>query len=284
MTSPLLISLPVHERPDIVAGQLQNIRHFAPDSLVCLHVSPEYQGEMDVFTALTRQPGVFVNPDRLVTQRGCGLMHVHISNFAYVRSLGERFLKIVLFSSNELLIRHGLEAHTSRHAVGTQVEMYDPQTDWHLFHRNVQKLPPMQALLADLWLPHMFGGQAEGQFYSDDLFAEIAALYRRHFSLAPCGFESEEIIPQTITVALAGNESTFMPPVTFQNYCHAVDITPDMVEKIRRGTGYIFAHRHPRMLRSPHIGVQNLRTIFSVKRVPREHCAIRDYIYGLEQT
>ncbi|MBM3268774.1 MAG: hypothetical protein FJZ01_14125, partial [Candidatus Sericytochromatia bacterium] len=39
----LAISIPVHEQPAVVLDQIANIRHFAPDALVVLHVSRNFE-------------------------------------------------------------------------------------------------------------------------------------------------------------------------------------------------------------------------------------------------
>jgi len=38
MAHQILFSLPVHERPDILAGQIDNIRYFCPNAVICLHL------------------------------------------------------------------------------------------------------------------------------------------------------------------------------------------------------------------------------------------------------
>ena len=280
----MLVSLPAHERPDIVAAQIGNLRHFAPGALVCVHVSPVFTGDIAEFAALESVPGVFVNRARLSTGRATGLFHVHVANFLYTLGLGEGFDKVLCISSNELLIRQGLEAHVARHVLGAQIEMFDPALDWHLFRRGLERDAQLMALLRDLGLSCFFGGQAEGQFYEAALFAEMENLYLRHFALAPCGFESEEILPQTMAMALIGDRTKMPPPVTFQNYGHFLELTPAVIEKIRTGgPGIIFAPKRPHGLRSPHIGVQNLDMVFSLKRIPREASPLRDYIHGLDR-
>jgi len=216
MPAPLLISLPVHERPDIAAGQVANIRQAAPNSLVCLHVSPEFTGDMADFLALESRPGIFINPQRLPTARGQGLLHVHIANFEFMRQRHETFATFLCLSSNELFIRGGLEAYAARNPIAYQFVMFEPAIAWHMFNRGLEHDPRVRALLSDVRLPVFFGGQAEGQYFPAALFNEIAALYRRHFGAGPAGFESEEIIPQTIALAAAGEMQPIAPPSPFK--------------------------------------------------------------------
>jgi hypothetical protein len=279
----ILFSLPVHERPDIVEGQLANIRYFCPDSIVCLHVSLAYKGDFADFTRFAQLPGVLVNPHRLASVYGTGLFHLHVANYIHAKQYYPEVDRVGLIASNELLVRPGLEAHVQNYAAGAQVEALDRQTDWHLFHRKVEQDPKVMALLSHFGLPTVFGGQAEGQFYEDGMFVEMAKAFVRFFPLEPYWFETEELLPQTMMMALLNRTSRVSPPFTLQNYSHAFEINEPLIAQIRRGHGYIFAPRHPQRLRSVHMATDDLSSVFSVKRVPREACALRDHIYSLQQ-
>ena len=283
MSRPALFSLPVHERPDILADQLANIRRFCPDAIVCVHVSPAFAGDLETFRALARAPGVLLNPRRLETVHGRGLFHVHVSNAMHAVQAHPEIAKVCLISSNELFVRSGLSSHLDHHDAGAQFEMLDPATDWHVFRKQPHTFPEVAALLRYLDLPVIFGGQAEGQFYEAGLFFEMARVFLRFLELTPYRFETEEVLPQTITLRLLGPAHRIAPPFTVQNYCNRFEITPELIATIRAGRGWIFGPRIPGTLASPHVGRHDLGCAFSVKRVPREACALREAIAQLPE-
>ena len=277
MPRSILFSLPVHERPDIVEGQIVNIARHCPGAAVAIHVSPVFTGDIAAFKALEKTPGVFVNPTRLPTALGKGLFHVHAVNFLHGMQCRPETDTIAFISSNELFVRGGLADYMAPFQAGAQIELFDPLTDWHLFHRGVEREPHVQALLAHLGLPAIFGGQAEGLFFPTVLFAEMVKLYLRFFGMDFSGFETEEILPQTMLAKFAGGLPV-APPFTLQNYCHRFEIDRTLIERVRAGRGFIFAQRNAGCLRSPHVGSNDLSSVFSVKRVPREDCELRRFI------
>jgi hypothetical protein len=277
----ILFSLPVHERPDIVRGQIENINYFCPGSVICLHLSAGAAALADEFRRACDFPNVLFNPVSLETVWSGGLMHVHVSNFLHAIGAGSDFTKVMLISSNELFVKHGLADYVSRFQIGAQMEVYDGANDWGVFRPDFLQSALMQKFIASLGLPLFFGGQAEGQFASREIFGLLARLFTESFPMAPVGFPIEEVILPTVAARHAMLNVNVALPVTLANYCNNLEITPDVVEKVRAGKGAVFAKRVPRALRSPHIGASVLEGVFSVKRVPREDCELRRYITGL---
>nr|AGU12315.1 hypothetical protein [uncultured organism] len=279
--SRLLFSLPVHERPDIVREQIDNINYFCPGSVICLHVSAGSLAEKDDFRRLCEAENVLVNPHSYDTVWSAGIMHTHVSNFIHAMQTDVAFDKIVLISSNELLVRPGLADYVGRYAIGSQMEVYDAATDWGVFREDLLQGGAMQGFLSALKIPLFFGGQAEGQFASRQIFSQLAKIFVDNFPMGPFGFPIEEVVLPTFAARLAMTGVDVGLPFTLCNYCNNLDMTPHVVDTVRSGKGAVFARRVPRALRSPHIGASVLDTIFSVKRVPREACEIRTYIMGL---
>ncbi|PYE28854.1 hypothetical protein C8J32_101714 [Rhizobium sp. PP-CC-3A-592] len=279
--SRLLFSLPVHERPDIVLDQIRNIDYFCPGSVICLHVSAGALAEKEAFRALCAAENVLINPSSYETQWSAGIMHTHVSNFLHATEMNVAFDKIVLISSNEMLVKPGLADYVGKYDIGSQMEVYDSANDWGVFRENFLHSPSMQGFLSALSLPLFFGGQAEGQFASRHIFSQLSRAFIEHFPMASVGFPVEEVILPTFAARLAMTGVTVGQPITLCNYCNNLDMNADVVDLVRAGKGTVFARRIPRALRSPHIGASVLDAVFSVKRVPREACELRDYINGL---
>jgi hypothetical protein len=278
----ILFSLPVHERPDIVADQIANIRHFCPDSTVCIHVSSQASDDIDVYRRHCDGPNVIFNPHRLETIYCKGILHTHLSNFEHAATAGVAFDKLMLISSNEMLIKPGLSEHVSRYQLGAQTEVFDRSVDWHRFRDHMLENIRLKHFLDELGFPVFFGGQAEGQFFSRSIFVQLYNLYIKHFPMGPCGFETEEILPATIAAFKAMGGVDLALPVTVCDYCVLLKTEAAVVDKIRQEKGALFTVKLPKALRSPHHNSSTLSGAFSVKRVPREDSPLRRYIRGLE--
>lgn len=279
--SRVLFSIPVHERPDIVRDQIENIQHFCPNATVCIHVSAAAAAQMRVFERYCDLPNVLVNPNSFETGLGTGILHTHVSNFEYSILQGVDFDKVVLLSSNEMLVKDGVGDFVSGYSHGAQTEVCDKSVDWHLFHSPVRDDVRVKGFLKKLGLPLFFGGQAEGQFFSKKDFSHIHRLYTEFFPMGPCGFVVEELVPPTFGAYLCMTGKNAAQPITVCDYCTNLPITEDVITQVRSGIGSLFAMKIPRTLRSPHHGVSSLASIFSVKRVPREDCDLRRVIRGL---
>lgn len=279
----VLFSIPVHERPEIVRDQIRNIKAFCPDSVVCLHVSRSAGDDITAYLNVAKEEGALVNPNRLDTGNDhSGIFHVHCSNFCFVRDEGVPFYAITLLSSNELLIRTGLEDFIQERRVGCQTVLAETTANWHLFRYDLLEKLRGNGFLQHLGVDTYFGGQAEGQFYRAEIFEIIAKAYTDFFpSDLPPGFEAEEIIPPTVIASLAAQGANISAPITLCDYCHDLQITSDLIMKIRGGRGVIYALKFRGMLASPHVGWSSFDNIFSVKRVPREECELRKFIRDL---
>jgi hypothetical protein len=83
---------------------------------------------------------------------------------------------------------------------------------------------------------------------------------------------------QTIFYGL--NIKNYTIPITLQNYCNAIQYTPDFIQDLLDKKCTIENNRYPRTLLSPHTG-KDIDTIFSIKRVDRTFNPLRNYITNL---
>jgi len=268
----LAFSLPVHERPEVLLDCVENIFRFNPASAIVLHASRIFE-DFDP-RLVAGVPGVYVNPTRFNTARGQGLMHCHCSNFEHLRSAGVQFDYFCLISSNEKFIRRGLIDYVQAVKNGFQAVAFDLDADWHVFARRVDQRPEVQNLLRSVGARTIYGGQTEGQFFETPLFAKICEAYWAAFGRnETVGFETEEVVPQTVAVAQGVKGS---PPFTLVDYTHNLDFAltadvvakladPSLVGRVRLNIG----RKSPNCLISPHWNLDN-RSVFSVKRIPRE--------------
>ncbi|MDM9645101.1 hypothetical protein [Rhizobium sp. S163] len=277
----VLFSLPVHEMPAIVRDQIENINYFCPGATIVIHISAGAAALEDEFRRQCDFPNVLINPSSYETRWNEGIFHTHVSNYLYALERGVAFDRIVLLSSNELLVKPGLAEYMSKFAMGSHVQIYDLAADWGGFRTDVASDRSVRKFVASLGLTSYFAGQAEGQFFNERIFARIVRVFVENFPMAPCGFNSEEVIPPTVAASLSMAGVNYAHPITFCDYSTAIRMTPELIDQIRAGKGAVYAQRVPRSMRSPHIGVSTFEGIFSVKRVPREDCELRRYVRGL---
>lgn len=85
-----IISIPVHERAEVVIDQICNYKLFCPDCGIVLHISNGFNwkdslfNEKDFLSVLSTFENVFVNPTRLDTAFA-DIVHTHVSKIGNYR-------------------------------------------------------------------------------------------------------------------------------------------------------------------------------------------------------
>jgi hypothetical protein len=268
----LAFSLPVHENNEVVANLIENIFHYNPQSIVVLHIS-------QIFTDFNEQmfremPNVFVNPRRYLTQHGKGMLLTHCSNFRYLQALNAGFDVFCISSSNEMFIRPGLVDYVKEVKNAFQAVRFDPKLDWHVFVRRIDQHPKVQLLLAALGTSEVYGGQTEGQFFEKAIFQQIADFYFSAFGETEINdFETEEIVPQTVAMAMKVRPALPFTLVDYSNYWDfslSVPVLKKLADPLLVGRVKLnLGQKGSRMLVSPHLNTDN-RSVFAVKRIPRK--------------
>ncbi|MBR1858812.1 MAG: hypothetical protein IJ797_04885, partial [Selenomonadaceae bacterium] len=105
----IMISIPVHEKTEVVIDQIVNYKHFCPNCGIVLHISKSFDYENSFHTErefhsiLGMFENVFINPHHLDTSYA-DIVHTHVSNFDYISQLID-FEYFALGSSNDLFVR-----------------------------------------------------------------------------------------------------------------------------------------------------------------------------------
>jgi len=261
-TSPrVLISLAVHEAPEVVESQIRNFLHFLEDPVIVIHVSRDFkiQAESD---------RVLINPTRLHTAWGTEILAlIHILNVRYALKR-EHFDYVAFHSSNDLFVRRGVEAHIAEHKAGLGIGNIETW-NWREWRHD----RPLSRFLRKHGLDTPLNGQIEGSFYRTAIFIKMlksldqleadVAWHKLEHSPQPkkkrswAFYPREEVYFPTALAACGGHPST--KNYTYINWNQKLKLTIPEIEAIRR--------RDYQAL--PDIAVSPGVEFFSVKRVPR---------------
>ncbi|MBO9127398.1 MULTISPECIES: hypothetical protein [unclassified Rhizobium] len=263
----LLFSIIADGGSDILERQISSINRFSPGSFICIHNAKDtaFSGR-EVLDRIAAS-NVFLNPDSYVIRPQEGVLHAHISNFQHAIAQSLDFDKIVLFSQQELLTKSGLGEHTKRFTIGAQTELYeniDTANNWAGFRPEVLNFPGIKRALSLLGLPLFAAGQAEGQFFSRDVFAHLERVFVDSFPMEPCGFPTEQIVPSTLAMRYGFAGTNISLPITFSAGNSQLEISEDVIRQLKKGDGALHARARPGALRPAHVGACVLKDVYAV--------------------
>jgi hypothetical protein len=175
----ICVSLPVHTRPAVVAGQLKNFAAFLPGAQVVLHVSAQARFTPAQLEAALDQAGcdnARINPQRLATGWG-NILLAHLANIAWIRRHVPQCGRICLHSSNDMLVRTGLARHLEGGASFLHHRPIGPGSRWR-FAAPALADPALAALCRRLGNAALIGSQVEGSSYDTGLLYEVAELVK----------------------------------------------------------------------------------------------------------
>jgi len=226
----VVVSLPGHERPEIVINQIQNVQYYMPEAVIVLHISAffEWNGteNMNVF----KLDNVLINPERIPTVYGQGMLpDVHNSNFKFALKNTD-FDYFTMHSSNDMFIKNGVKEYIANYDAGVNQMMVQIHTDWpqKLF---AEKDPVLAQLMKHLNIPEMIGSQIEGTFYKTEIFKEMVEEIERFYSYKIEGipyYAREELYYPIVASKFVKN---FGIPYTYMKLDGPIPI--DMIDDIR---------------------------------------------------
>lgn len=218
----IVVSIPVHEQPQVILDQIANIKHYIKEPLIILHISKEfYEAQNGNFSMLMGIKDVFLNPQHLSVKWG-NVAHVHISNFRYISNV-TNFDYFLLQASNDMYVKSGIEVYISQFEAGfcRRILQYEKTMWW-----PCQKAHEDAVLLEIMTLhgiKNIVATQVEGSFYRKDIFQTVTD-YIGDIDLSKGEqYSKEEIYFSTIAYALC-NESTIGYPTTYSEV-HEYDRT-----------------------------------------------------------
>lgn len=163
----IVISIPVHEKPDVINDQISNINQYIENPIIVLHLSQSFFCQYDE-SSIIRNSNVFINPQHLVTQWG-NIYETHISNYAYIKDKIP-FDYFLLQSSNDMFIKPGIEKYISSFDAGFNKRfIWDGNSMWWPANEAIKDLS-LKKIMNHLGITRIVASQIEGSFYKKEIF------------------------------------------------------------------------------------------------------------------
>lgn len=173
-----VISIPVHEEPNVVENHLSNIKKFTNNVAVVLHASAhsgiEFYNQIKNLTENKFKDFAFLNNNSFDTYAPgqnanvTGLSTVHCSNFKYIDSIIE-FDYFALETSNDMFVRRGVENLWEHYECGCNTSQHNTSACRNDAERNIiNKI----SNLINLNTIEIHG--PEGTFYPKEVFKEVS--------------------------------------------------------------------------------------------------------------
>lgn len=157
----IYISIPIHERSDVVVDQMQNFEKYFPEAKVVLHISKR----ADFSVCKLREKlieanlkNTIINPEQVETKWG-SIIQAHIENIRYIISLGNAE-KIIFHSSNDMLIQEGVFEYVKNKKNIFHQRYIKPHTLWWVGRRSLK-----DNFVSNYFNHNFMASQIEGSMY-----------------------------------------------------------------------------------------------------------------------
>lgn len=177
----IAISIPVHEKPDVIVDQILNIKTYCKNPIIVLHISKSF---FDTYTVDSFQniPEVYINPEHLDTKWG-SIIHTHISNYFYIKDLVE-FDYFIMHSSNDMYIKKGIEDYIIKYDAGfCRRKVLHTNTMWWVGN-EAWKDQQLRTIMGKIGQNRIIGSQLEGSFYKKSLANNIMEILKENYQVS----------------------------------------------------------------------------------------------------
>lgn len=199
----IYISLLVHEKPEVIINQLENINKFYVNCEIIIHLSKSSEISNDALEKLIRNKdinNVIINKERKNTLWGNVILG-HISNINLIKNIGGKGI-IVFHASNDMLISKGVQDYVLKTRRAFNKRLLMPGGYWWPAHLVFQDKVFVD-FVNSFGSGAIFGSQIEGSFYETDILFEIVKLIEKHNLIqSDLHYTREEIFFSTIANAL----------------------------------------------------------------------------------
>jgi len=209
----LLFSIAVHEKPETIVDQIENILTFNPNSLIVLHISKQFSDKSkylapDAFYSyLNNNPNVYINDQRLSTSK-YSPGQTHCSNFLYAsKKIKLAFDYFVLLNSNDLFIKPGFANQIGSADYGIEARKYTK----HWAHYKAATMDDFtKTVIKNNSLDNLCLSYLEGTFFARHLFSKICdALVSAGIFTSKMNYPQDELTIPSLAKKIGGKEDNF---------------------------------------------------------------------------
>lgn len=111
----IVISIPVHEKPDVIIDQISNIKKYINNPIIVLHISKSFFDNYSL-ELLINITNVYINPEHLETAWG-NILLTHVSNYFFIKNIVE-FDYFLIQASNDMFVKKGIEDYIKNYKAG----------------------------------------------------------------------------------------------------------------------------------------------------------------------
>ena len=166
----ILVSIPVHEKPDVINDLILNIRKYVKNPVIVLHISDSFYSQYNE-NDIIHDDDVLINPEHLITSWG-NIYTTHISNFRYAKKSVE-FDYILLQASNDMFVRNGIEEYIAKYDAGFNRRIiWQDGSLWWPAACAVQDIA-LKKIMDYCGVTRIVASQVEGSFYKKEVFEYI---------------------------------------------------------------------------------------------------------------
>lgn len=257
----ICISIPVHEKPDVIVDQINNINYFyGHDVFIVLHISKNFnypnQITQDRDYEFRSKENVFVNPEQLSTSCPSSLVHVHNSNFKYAKQKLD-FDFFVLHASNDMYVRKGAKEFIRESKNGCFQFEFNSSSSWTwapLMFEDIE----LKKIVNYLGISKMCVSQPEGMYFQTDVFEEMVKVIDKFYSYGRGSIYPREEVYYPTFISKFTNELN--KPIVYSEVLSGQPIDSDLIIKLNAN-----------QKKNNPSDVYDFENLYAVKRVKREY-------------
>lgn len=175
----IVVSIPVHEKPEIINDQIKNIKKYMKEPIIVLHISKSFYEKYNE-SEIKKGDDIYLNPTHLQTKWG-GIYQTHVSNFQYMKTKLD-FDYFLLQASNDAFVKNGIEEYINQYDAGInhRVLWQHDSRWWPCSCANDDVA--LKKIMNSIGVTRIIASQVEGSFYKKNVFDYIVNVLNRIIS------------------------------------------------------------------------------------------------------
>ena len=165
----IYISIPVHEKMDVIVDQMKNFEKYFPEAMVILHLSQSATFSIEELEEIfldNEVTNTIINPIQVKTSWGA-IIQAHLENIRYIVQL-DNAEKVIFHSSNDMLIRQGVYPYVrDKKNIFHQRKCFADSLWW------VSRRALKDKILTDYFDNNLQASQIEGSMYEIKLLTDL---------------------------------------------------------------------------------------------------------------